>query len=888
MLRVGKHPTGGGCLCLEGDCNRCLATVDGVSYVRTCQRRAQPGLVVERDHRQSTAPPLPLDLPQRPAIETLHRFCDTVIIGGGSSGNEAADAARARQEDVVLLDAKRGEEVIGIYPGPLVVARVQQGLDCSTLQIHPRRRIVVATGASAVQPVVSGSDLRGLLTPAAARRLLDRGFDLGRTVLVGGHPCALDLPHQPGDVVRFEGNEERQLVAVVLDHSGVERRVECDSAVVSLGLSPRSALARMAGRDSSEIPIEVVGDAALEGDLPRCPPEGVICPCSGVTVEDLEGVFERGFEELELVKRATLAGTGTCQGSTCLPYLRSFLADRGTELQPPFTARPVTRQLTLGEIASGAYDHATPRTELDAEHRRLGATMERAGGWWRPWTYNDPSAEYWSVRSAVSLCDVGTLGKMQISGPDALRLLEWIYPTKVATLGVGRTRYVLMLDERGYVLDDGLVARESDTRYTLTFTSGGSSFAELWMRDWAEGLELDVRILNQTASLGAINVTGPLAARLLARSGVSELPGFAAYRHDRVCGVDCQIFRLSFTGELSYELHHSAGFSVSLWRGLLELGRDLGVRPHGLRTLLGLRLEKGHIVVGQDTDYDSTPRRIDHEWAVKLDKEHFVGRQALLRTNAIPLDRRLVGFELAENGPAPIQGASLYVNDSYAGYLTSSEDSPVLGKPVMLGWIDVDESGAPPSRAVIDGRDARVVEPSFYDPENERARAKIDFEELRAVEQTTQREPLAEPALAPIAAPGFTRLEATRIVASPEALDKPLGDDGVCSLSGAPAMRTADDEVLVFARLDANVVAELIEDEHAIVLHETSLASLSIESSRAHELLARHCAWELPRERPAFAQGAVAEIPVKLWLEDDHVQFVVSGALVHELEERLR
>ena len=869
-------------MCHQGDCNHCLATVDGVAYVRTCQRRALPGVVVERQHFDDATPPLPLDLSQRPAVETRHRFCDTVVIGGGQAGRDAAEVAQAEGDDVVVLDAGHGEEVIGIYPGPVVVVRVQDSASSSTLQVHPHKQVIVATGASAIQPVVPGSELRGLLTPDAAAELLAAGIDLRRAIVVGTHPTELDLPHEPGELIRFEGSDG-QLAAAVLSDSGTERRVECDTAVVSLGRTPRNALARMAG----DTPIQLVGDAALDGDLPKCPPEGVFCPCSGVTFADLEGVHERGFEELELVKRATLAGTGTCQGSTCLPYIRSFLAERGAELQPPFTARPVTRQLTLGEIASGAYDHATPRTELDAEHRKLGAKMERAGGWWRPWTYGEPDKEYWAVRSGVSVCDVGTLGKMQVSGPDALRFLEWIYPTKVATLKTGKTRYVLMLDERGYVLDDGLIARESETRYSLTFTSGGSSFAELWMRDWAEGLGLNVLILNQTASLGAINVTGPLAARLLARAGIDQLPGFAAHRRGQVCGIDCHIFRLSFTGELSYELHHPAGHSVTLWRRLLELGQDLGVRPHGLDTLLGLRLEKGHIVVGQDTDYDSTPRRIDHEWAVKLDKGDFVGREAILRTNAVPLDRRLVGLEMdSPEVGAPIQGASLYDGDRYVGYLTSSAASPVLGKPVMLGWVDVDENGELPPTVKVAGRIANVVASHFYDPKNERARAKVDVEALRESESDNGSHTFSTAVTAPALAPTFERLEATRIVASPQAIDDVLGNANAGSIAGAQAMRTAPDELLLLTSIDPDDF-DGIRDEYRVLLDETSLVGRWFDAETAGTLLERLCPWELPGERPGFAQGAVAEIPVKLWLEEDRVLFVVSNALVVDLEERL-
>ena len=358
----------------------------------------------------------------------------------------------------------------------------------------------------------------------------------------------------------------------------------------------------------------------------------------------------------------------------------------------------------------------------------MGAQMERVGGWWRPWNYGNILEEYWAVREAVSLGDVSTLGKMQLSGPDALELLERLYPTKVSTIKPGRSRYVLLLDDRGYVLDDGMICRDSDTlslskgesRFTLTFTSGGSTTAELWVRDWAEAWGLDVRLLNQTMSLGAINVTGPLSTELLRRAGLDNPPPYLGHMTATVAGVPCKVFRLSFTGELSYELHHPAEDSVTLWRRLFALGADLGIKPHGIDALLKLRLEKGHIIVGQDTDFDSTPRRIHHEWAVRMDKPDFVGKGAILRTNKVPPDRQLVGFTM--EGPAPLEGSVIYYQGEYAGYVTSSFASPILGKTVLLGWLRFFQ-GALPEEAVIGGRPAQRTAPPFYDPEGTRARA---------------------------------------------------------------------------------------------------------------------------------------------------------------------
>lgn len=710
MLRADMHPTGGGCLCLSGDCPNCLVTVDGVSYVRSCQMKARPGQVIER-HHLNEYPPMPVA--ERHGAETpAHNvYYDVCVIGASEEGLEAVREAEEAGKRVILLDAEQGQEAVGIYTGPLVVARTDEGM----LHVRLTEEVIVATGSAEIQPVVPDSELAGILTSRATEKLSQTDLDLGHIVAVGRPPAGVDCQVVSGDLVRFEGQSKVSAV-VVRDENGDEQSYKADTVSVGLGWHPRDALRRM-GHD---LPVRAVGHAADPSDIPACPPAGMICPCSNVSVADLEYAWESGFHELELVKRATLAGTGTCQGSVCMPYLRSFLAEKGKELQPAFTARPVTRQVTMGEISAGGHHHPTARTALDGEHRKLGAYMDRSGGWWRPWNYGNTDEEYWAVREAVSLMDVSTLGKMIVSGPNALNVLEKIYPTNVSTIRTGRSRYVLLLNERGYIIDDGLIAKESDTRYTLTFTSGGSSFAEMWLRDWAGQFGGGVHILNQTYALGAINVTGPLSKELLRRAGVEKPPRYMRHKRVDVAGVPCHLFRLSFTGELSFELHHPAGHSVELWQNLMALGQDLGIKPHGLETLLLLRLEKGHVIVGQDTDFDSTPRRIHHDWMAKLDKEYFIGHHALVRTNRIPLDKQLVGFEM--DGPRPIEGAVMWHNGEYAGYVTSSGYSQVLGKSVMLGWLYLFD-GEMLTEVMIDGRTARRVPVPFYDKEGGRARA---------------------------------------------------------------------------------------------------------------------------------------------------------------------
>ena len=927
MLRAGLHPTGGGCLCLDGDCPHCLTTVDGVAYTRSCQVRAEAGMVVRRDHAGGEAPPLlpdpdkvrsgPGNAGVSPASGSAgphgtnikpapahHIHCDTVVIGQGDSGCRAAADAHAAGQDVITLDAREGQHVTGVYPGPLVVALDDAG---RVLHVHPKREIVVATGAAEIQPVVPGSDLEGLMTARAAADLAAAGIDFGRIVSLG--EALPDLPadvfsrHLPlgedgWDLIRFEGR--RRIEAVVVhphgDQDAPERRVECDTAILGLGRQPRNALARMA----TDLPVRAVGSAAEEHELPPCPREGTVCPCNGVTVADLDSVWDRGFQEMELLKRATLAGTGACQGGVCLPYLRSFLLERGGRRQPAFTARPLNRQLTVRELAAGAHSAVSARSQLHDEHLRLGARMERAGGWWRPWTYPSRDDEYAAVRNRVSLGDLSSLGKMAIAGPDAEAFLERIVPTRVGTIRPGRCRYVVMLDERGYLLDDGMLCREAaqddGDRFFLTSTSGGADFLELWLRDWAEAFGFDVRILNQTNSLAAINVTGPQAARLLTRAGAADLPGFGRHQRLRVAGIDCRVVRLSFTGELSYELHHAAADAVDLWRRLLSAGGDLTVRPHGLETLLQLRLEKGHIVIGQDTEYDSTPRRLGCEWAVDLEKADFVGRRAILRTNKQPPDRKLVALWMdeppfPERHPSSAEGSAIYDGERHAGYVTSGAPAPAgerrqagPGSPV-LGWLYLDENGNLPSEVTIDGQPARRLDGPAYDPEGTRARVPVD----RASE-TPQRIPEFQPTqsratdLKSGVPPGPARLrplEATRIAAAPSALDDLI--ERPSWPAEALALRLAPDELLLTARPDFQVAG----DPHAIALRETGFSYVWLNAADADRFLDRECDWERPGARPAVAQGEAAGIPIKLWFETERTLILAPAPFAAAFQRRL-
>ena len=253
----------------------------------------------------------------------------------------------------------------------------------------------------------------------------------------------------------------------------------------------------------------------------------------------------------------------------------------------------------------------------------------------------------------------------------------------------------------------------------LTFTSGGAANAEMWIRDWIETWGLRVHVMDRTMSLGRDQRHRAAREGAAGRAGLDEPPRYLGHVQADVAGVPCHVMRLRSRARPAFELHHPIDRSVELWRALMDLGRDLGIAPHGLQALFGLRLEKGHVIVGMDTELDTTPRRLGMDWAVRMEKPFFIGRAALERTAKLADDRRWFGFTM--DGDAPTEGSPICVPTA-----RSSATSRAAGRRrcwarrLMLGW----QRRRPfRERVEIDGREAVVTPTPFYDPEGIRARA---------------------------------------------------------------------------------------------------------------------------------------------------------------------
>ena len=372
----------------------------------------------------------------------------------------------------------------------------------------------------------------------------------------------------------------------------------------------------------------------------------------------------------------------------------------------------------------------------------------QAGQWIRPDHYGDPAAEVRNVRANVGIIDVSPLGKLDVQGPDAVELLGLLYTNKWRRLAVGSVRYGVMCAEDGVVLDDGVTGRLGEERYLMSTTSSGADAVLVWIRNWlqTEHPGWRVRVTPVTDAYTSINVAGPQSRTLLARlvDDVDLSPEAFRYmqvREGTVAGVPgCVMWRIGFTGELSYELHVPAGHGPHVWQTLLAAGADLGVAPFGLEAQRIMRLEKGHFIVGQDTDALTKAPTAGLEWLIKLDKDDFAGRPELQwalegepGAGAPEASPRLVAVQPTDPSYVPPEAAQIVAaepdrNERIIGRITSSRFSPTLERSICLAQVEAAHA-APGTTLTILGTDGRrrsavvMAHHAHFDPEGERLRA---------------------------------------------------------------------------------------------------------------------------------------------------------------------
>ncbi len=451
-------------------------------------------------------------------------------------------------------------------------------------------------------------------------------------------------------------------------------------------------------------------------------PKQFICLCEDVTRKDVVQSVAEGFDEMELLKRYTTAAMGPCQGRMCLMPLAHCCAEETGETlvkTGTTTSRPLIRPVSLS-LLGGPHHHPFKYTPMHHKHVEAGARQMDMGEWKRPHTYQDPELEWRAVRQAVGLIDVSTLGKLELRGRDAGRLLDLVYTHQFSTLKVSRVRYGVICGEDGIIRDDGTVSRLAEDTFYITTTTGNVEFVQNWLEWWEVTMGFCSHVTNVTGDYAAVNLAGPKARALLEKVTEVDLSpeGFRymACRRGEVAGVPALLLRIGFVGETGWEIHYPSCYGEYLWETLLEVGEGFGIRPFGVEAQRILRLEKKHLIVGQDTDALSNPLESDMEWVVKFEKEDFVGKATLEAIRAEGFRNRLVGF--VSEGLVK-EGCAVVVDHKPVGRVTSARISPAQNRCVGMAWVPHRYSSDGTTIYIVHrGRTfpAQVHQAPFYDP----------------------------------------------------------------------------------------------------------------------------------------------------------------------------
>ncbi|MGB1065217.1 MAG: sarcosine oxidase subunit alpha family protein [Paracoccaceae bacterium] len=470
-----------------------------------------------------------------------------------------------------------------------------------------------------------------------------------------------------------------------------------------------------------------------------------------VKVSDVQLAAQEGFESVEHAKRYTTLGMATDQGKLSningLAVLAGALnadipAVGTTTFRPPYTP------ISMGAIAGAARDEIfqpVRQTPMHDWHIEQGAYMEPVGQWRRPYcypradeTHQDAVArEIRQTRNSVGLLDASTLGKLLVQGPDAAKFLDMLYTNMMSTLKIGKCRYGLMCSENGFLMDDGVVVRLGEQSFLCHTTSGGAEHIHAHMEEWlqTEWWDWKVYVANLTEQYAQVGVVGPKARDVLEKLGgldvSKEALGFMEYAEGRLGAFDVRVFRISFSGELSYEIAVPAGQGLAFWQALCAAGEEFGIMPYGTEALHVMRAEKGFIMIGDETDGTVIPQDLGLDWAISKKKSDFLGKRAQERSHMVDPDRwKLVGLETLDGSVLPDgayavgEGENANGQRNTIGRVTSTYFSPTLNRGIAMGLVaqGPERMGEILNFPDLSGNEVKVklVDPVFYDKNGDR------------------------------------------------------------------------------------------------------------------------------------------------------------------------
>jgi sarcosine oxidase, subunit alpha len=521
------------------------------------------------------------------------------------------------------------------------------------------------------------------------------------------------------------------------------------SVAEALGLSATASTP--SANDPAETPMEAVW-IMPQGAGPAKRMKMWLDYQNDVKVSDVRLAAQEGYESVEHTKRYTTLGMATDQGklsninglATLAAALNDEIPNVGTTtFRPPYT--PISMGAIAGE-ARGEVFQPLRRTPMHGWHEEQGAYMEPVGHWRRPYCY--PKAgesheqavhrEVLATRNSLGLLDASTLGKIIVKGPDAGRFMDMLYTNMMSTLGLGKCRYGLMCNENGFLMDDGVVARLDEDTFLVHTTSGGAEHTHAHMEDWlqCEWWDWKVHTVNVTEQYAQVAVVGPNARKLLEKLGTdmdlsAEALPFMGFATGKIGGFSTRVFRISFSGELSFEIAVPASQGRAFWDALHAAGAEWNATAYGTEALHIMRAEKGFIMIGDETDGTVIPQDLGLSWAISKKKEDYLGKRAQERSHMTdPTRWKLVGLETVDGSVIPdgsyavASGTNANGQGNTQGRITSTYHSPTLGKGIAMGLVlnGPDRMGEVIEFNKVDGTTvpAKIVNPVFYDPDGEK------------------------------------------------------------------------------------------------------------------------------------------------------------------------
>lgn len=521
------------------------------------------------------------------------------------------------------------------------------------------------------------------------------------------------------------------------------------AAAKAAGLKPKTGKAPVAN-DAEEAPMAAVW-LMPQGAGAELKMKAWLDYQNDVKVSDVQLAAREGFESVEHTKRYTTLGMATDQGKLSNINGLAILSQSLNQAIPQTgttTFRPPYTPISMGAIGGSARDEMFQpirKTPMHGWHVENGADFEPVGHWRRPYSFPQKgeglhdavNREIVNTRTNVGLLDASTLGKLIVKGPDAGKFLDMLYTNMMSNLAIGKCRYGLMCTENGFLTDDGVVARIDEDTWLCHTTTGGADRIHAWMEDWlqCEWWDWKVYVANVTEQYAQVAVVGPKARQLLEKLGgmdvSKETLPFMQWADGTLGGFPVRVYRISFSGELSYEIAVAASQGRAFWDRLLKDGEEFGIMPYGTEGLHVMRAEKGFIMIGDETDGTVIPQDLGLGWAISKKKDDYLGKRAQERSHMADPERwKLVGLETLDGSVIP--DGAYAVGEGYnangqrqtQGRVTSTYYSPTLKRGIAMGLVHrgPERMGEIIEFPKVDGTSvkAKIVDQVFYDKAGEK------------------------------------------------------------------------------------------------------------------------------------------------------------------------